>query len=793
MKKAPPTLHLTNEQLRVIVETSQDGINLLDLKTGIYSYLNPAQIALMGFGEEIQGISAQDIYERIHPDDRHISFEQQKEVASGKVTSKPVEYRWKVNSGEYRWFSDKRRLVRDKKGQPVALIGTIRDITKHKKVEQALKASHMRFNSIFKSSLSGVLLVDLDGRVCRVNPTAQRMIGLREDELIEKGIKSIFVQEEMLAEALKERSKTDKAVVELAMKRKDGLVFPVEVISNTFTDADGSSKTVLIFRDITKRKKSEEELKKSMKRQSFLLKLSDTLRPLSDANSIKDATTYLLTYHLGASQTSYSEYDKDSIVIHRETIHGETRPKVEVCHNDFPIPEAILRSGNCLVISDVMSYPELTEAERTRLIAHDMWAIISIPLVRENKTVAVLTVRQSTPRVWTPFEVDLVRETAQVTWAMVERARVEDELKRAQSKLQEYAVGLEKQVEERSKQLAVERERFFNMLENMPVMVCLITQDHKILFANRMFREKFGTPKGECCYEFVGCVSHPCVNCESLIPLETGKPHHWTAKFSNGMIVDAHDFPFIDVDGTKMILEADVDITDRINLQRQLQENERLAAIGATAGMVGHDIRNPLQAIIGDVYLLKDNLISIPDMPIKRDFAESLNDIEKNISYINKIVADLQDFSRPLNPQVKELNLYELVIEVFKNIAIPENINPSIEIDSKLYLKTDPTLFTRIFTNLVINAIQAMPEGGKLLMTAIKKRNHIFLSVEDTGVGIPENVKTKLFTPMTTTKAKGQGLGLAAAKRLVEALKGTITFESQEGKGTKFIVELPIY
>ena len=79
-----------------------------------------------------------------------------------------------------------------------------------------------------------------------------------------------------------------------------------------------------------------------------------------------------------------------------------------------------------------------------------MWAIISIPLVRENKTVAVLTVRQSTPRVWTPFDVDLVRETAQVTWAMVERARVEDELKRAQSKLQEYAVGLEKQVEERS-------------------------------------------------------------------------------------------------------------------------------------------------------------------------------------------------------------------------------------------------------------------------------------------------------------------------------------------------------
>ena len=85
-----------------------------------------------------------------------------------------------------------------------------------------------------------------------------------------------------------------------------------------------------------------------------------------------------------------------------------------------------------------------------------------------------------------------------------------------------------------------------------------------------------------------------------------------------------------------------------------------------------------------------------------------------------------------------------------------------------------------------------MPNGGKLIISAIKKENKAYILVEDTGVGISEEAKAKLFTPLFTTKSKGQGLGLAVVKRLVEAQGGTVTFESQEGKGTKFIIELPL-
>ena len=202
-------------------------------------------------------------------------------------------------------------------------------------------------------------------------------------------------------------------------------------------------------------------------------------------------------------------------------------------------------------------------------------------------------------------------------------------------------------------------------------------------------------------------------------------------------------------------------------------------------------LRNPLQAITGDVYLLKDFLSSMPEMSIKREATESLDEIERNVGYINKIVADLQDYSRTIKPEYTNVNLYELVVSVFRPIEIPDNVSPLIEIDAAIKLKTDRTLFTRILTNLIINSIQAMPNGGKLAVKALKKGGSVVVWVEDTGVGIPENVKPKLFTPMMTTKAKGQGLGLAVVKRLVESLNGTIDFESQEGKGTKFIVELP--
>jgi signal transduction histidine kinase len=171
--------------------------------------------------------------------------------------------------------------------------------------------------------------------------------------------------------------------------------------------------------------------------------------------------------------------------------------------------------------------------------------------------------------------------------------------------------------------------------------------------------------------------------------------------------------------------------------------------------------------------------------------AESLDSIDKNIGYINKIVADLQDYARPLKPECVNVDLSNVVASIFKTTVIPDNVKLTVDITGFPHLRSDPMFIRRALTNLVNNAFQAMPNGGLLKVRGYEKDNKIYIAISDTGVGIPEDFKAKLFTPMMTTKAKGQGLGLAVVKRLIEALGGTVTFESQEGKGTTFTIKLP--
>ncbi len=241
------------------------------------------------------------------------------------------------------------------------------------------------------------------------------------------------------------------------------------------------------------------------------------------------------------------------------------------------------------------------------------------------------------------------------------------------------------------------------------------------------------------------------------------------------------------------VFAAARDITQRKKLEKQVKDSERLATIGATAGMVGHDIRNPLQAITSDVYLLRSELSSMPEGDAKSNVKESLEGIDENIRYVNKIVQDLQDYARPINPSAKETNLQALCEDMLFKNGVPENIEASCKVENKVKkITTDPELLRRILNNLVNNALQAMPEGGKLETLAYRDSNCVVISVKDTGRGIPESVKEKLFTPLFTTKSKGQGFGLAVVKRMTESMGGTVTFESQEGKGTTFIVRFPL-
>lgn len=225
---------------------------------------------------------------------------------------------------------------------------------------------------------------------------------------------------------------------------------------------------------------------------------------------------------------------------------------------------------------------------------------------------------------------------------------------------------------------------------------------------------------------------------------------------------------------------------------QQLKDSERLAGIGQTAGMVGHDIRNPLQAITSDMYLITEETKAMPEGESKKAILESIDSVNENLTYINKIVSDLQDYTRPLKPNMQDADLSELIQGTILTINVPKRIEVTMQIqDNAKPIKTDVAYLRRILTNLITNGVQAVPNEGKLTLKANKKKGTTTITIQDTGVGIPEEAKPRLFTPLFTTKSKGQGLGLAVVKRLVEALGGTIKFESEENKGTKFTIEFP--
>ncbi len=265
------------------------------------------------------------------------------------------------------------------------------------------------------------------------------------------------------------------------------------------------------------------------------------------------------------------------------------------------------------------------------------------------------------------------------------------------------------------------------------------------------------------------------------------------------------------LEDTSLILLAIDDITERIQMaqledtvrekseelktvQQRLIQSERLAAVGQTAGMVGHDIRNPLQTIVGALYLTKEELKSMPyKEEDKEKILKRIATIEEQSQYINKIVSDLQDYTKPLKMELKETDLHQLINDVLSTVTISKEVKVSVAAEEDIpKLKVEPSLIKRVFTNLILNAAQAMPSGGQLNINVSRKNNEVFISFKDTGIGIPEENKPKIFQPLFTTKAKGQGLGLAVVKRLIEAHNGEISFKSMVGKGSTFTVKLPL-
>jgi signal transduction histidine kinase len=346
---------------------------------------------------------------------------------------------------------------------------------------------------------------------------------------------------------------------------------------------------------------------------------------------------------------------------------------------------------------------------------------------------------------------------------------------------------------ERAIQAALEHAE--NIVATVREPLVVLDKDLKVISVNRSFYQTFKvTPKETegCCIYDLGNRQWDITELHKLLEEILSK----TICFNNFEV--EHDFPIIGhktmllnarrLYADEMILLAIEDITERRRLEEELVKSEKLAAIGQLASTVAHDIRNPLGVIKNSVYFLNMKLKDHADEKVIRH----LKIMEQQVTSMNIIISDLLDFTRKKIPVLEQTDLNGIVTRALATLTVPENINVIVKLGEIPPMLLDPEQIQRVFQNIIQNAVEAMPEDGKLIIRTSKTDDSVEISIEDSGVGIPEENLPRLFTPFFSTKAKGVGLGLSVCKQLVEGHGGNVTVNSKVGEGTTFKVRLPI-
>ena len=220
--------------------------------------------------------------------------------------------------------------------------------------------------------------------------------------------------------------------------------------------------------------------------------------------------------------------------------------------------------------------------------------------------------------------------------------------------------------------------------------------------------------------------------------------------------------------------------------QSQLIKAEKMITLGELAGSVGHELRNPLAVIRNSVYLLKS---ASTDETKRREY---INLIEQETVNASRIITDLLDYShiQPLKPIA--CDVVDIVNEVLERNKPPENVNVDIQVSRDLpKILVNPQQIGQIMANLVLNAYEAMPQGGSLVISGVSNEGRIKINLKDTGHGISKKDLLKIFEPLFTTKPRGIGLGLAISRRLADLNRAEIRVKSKIGEGTVFSLILP--
>lgn len=272
-KKAEEEIKQANERLNIASVAAKAGIWDWNIRNGNIEW-TPMMYEIFGLDPEKSEASFEAWDSVLHPDDVELSEERIK-IAIEEHSFLDNKYRIIKPDGTVRWINALGKADYDEEGVPLSMTGICIDITEQKKIEDDLIESETRYRSLYENSFDGVLLTKPDGSILTANIAAQNMFNMSEEEIIAQGREGLIVTDEKLTMAIKKRKDEGCVNTELTARRKDGSTFPIELTSSLFTDADGVTKTSMFIRDISERKKAEEELKESYERFNLAQKVSN--------------------------------------------------------------------------------------------------------------------------------------------------------------------------------------------------------------------------------------------------------------------------------------------------------------------------------------------------------------------------------------------------------------------------------------------------------------------------------------------------------------------------------------
>lgn len=327
------------------------------------------------------------------------------------------------------------------------------------------------------------------------------------------------------------------------------------------------------------------------------------------------------------------------------------------------------------------------------------------------------------------------------------------------------------------------------LLKTIPFGIDIVDQEGNILYLNEKMKGPFGeSALGKKCYLLYKDDKKQCGDCPLKGEIKLGQTRSMEVGEAMGGRVFLITHTGMNYHGKRAVLEIFEEITEYKKTLEKLALSERMAGIGRMGGVIAHEFRNQLGVIRNSAYFLKMK-VEAKDEKIKRQ----LEILDEQVVETNAIIENILTFSRTKHPELRQVNLKDLILKSLSKLKIPDGISFSLDSPGDDFMvNVDPLQMGGVFVNIILNAVQAMGEKGRLLIKVEKINNYVNIIFTDTGPGIKDEDLKKLFEPFFSTKARGVGLGLATAKLIIEAHNGSIAVKSDYGKGASVMIKLPL-